>query len=103
MIRALLRALLVVLTIALVCGCAVGRGPAGEIVVGLDVGRSAETAEEALQAAAGLLPPPWDKAAAALLTVALAGWSAARSRRDGERSGWDEGVASTMPQIRPAA
>lgn len=40
----------------LLAGCATGRGAAGEVILGIEVGRLVETTEQALIGAAGMIP-----------------------------------------------
>lgn len=79
-------------------GCAAGRGPAGEVIVGWDVAQLPETVGELGQAAAGFLPPPWNYLAGAG-ALALTGYAA---KKRGEDRGWDMAVG-TQPQAKPPA
>jgi len=74
-------------------GCAAGRGPAGEIIIGWDVAKLPETAGELANAAAGFLPPPWNLIAGAG-ALALTGYAA---KKKGEDRGWDM-AAGVPPQ-----
>ena len=83
-------------------GCAAGRGPAGEVIVGIDIAKLPETAGELANAAAGFLPPPWGtlvQLGAGLLfgggSVAVA---AQRSRRR-EDAAWDEAERRTYERV----
>lgn len=73
-------------------GCAAGKGPAGEIVVGFDVGRVVESAPEAANALAGLLPPPFNMIATGGIAL-LAGWGAEKRARIRENQSWDQAKA----------
>lgn len=89
--------------------CAAGRGPGGEVIVGLDVAKLPETALEAAHAASGLLPAPWgDLLGYGVTIMGTAGVGAAavaRARKRGEDVGWEQAldpkhnVALTLPQI----
>jgi len=48
--------LLISLFLLVLVGCSVGRGPGGEIVIGMEVGRMVETGNQAIIAAAGMVP-----------------------------------------------
>lgn len=80
----------------LLAGCAVGQAPNGRLVLGLGVADSGriETPTEQLEGVAGLLPPPWDKAALGLLGVAGAGYG----RERGRHKGWDERESAGFAQ-----
>lgn len=71
-------------------GCAAGRGPAGEVIVGWDVARLPETAGESLNAAAGFLPAPWNYLATGVLGALGIGGVGAAARSSGRHVGWDE-------------
>ena len=80
-------------------GCAAGRGPAGEIVVGWDVASLPETAEQSFAALANLWLPGLGTAGAALAgAVGLAVRNGAKRRSAeiraaelaGQNAGWDE-------------
>lgn len=100
--------------------CAVGRGPAGEIVVGPKIGELVETSNELARGALSEIAGPWGNLLlaglgttgvggllAAVLKVgqAKAEAAAARARADGEAKGWNdalnprENVALTLPQL----
>lgn len=68
-------------------GCAAGRGPAGEVVVGLDVAKLPETATELAATAAGLIPGPWGKL---IETGVLAVGAGALAHQRARHVGWDE-------------
>lgn len=115
------------ITITLIAGaalglgaCAVGRGPAGEIVVGPKIGELVETSNELARGALSEIAGPWGNLLlaglgttgvggllAAVLKVgqAKAEAAAARARADGEAKGWNdalnprENVALTLPQL----
>lgn len=80
-------------------GCAAGTGPGGEVVVGWDVARLPETAEQSAVAIADLLLPGLGTAGAGILgAIGLAVRNGAK-RREAEREaarlagandGWDE-------------
>lgn len=69
-------------------GCAVGQAPNGKMVVGLGVADSGqiETPVEKVEAAASLLPSPWDKIVIGGLGLGAA-WL---GRERGRHTGWDE-------------
>lgn len=85
----------------LLCGCAVGRGAMGEVVVGLDVGKLTENVNQAVGQAVDKLLPGLGTLAAiafpgvgAIGTLAV-GWArshakagAATARKEGEDAGW---------------
>lgn len=77
-------------------GCAAGRGPSGEVIVGFDVAKLPETASESLNAAADFLPPPFNYLAGGIATLVLGGGGAAIARRRAEQAkrdadaAWDE-------------
>ncbi len=77
-------------------GCAAGRGPGGEVIVGFDVAKLPETASESLNAAADFLPPPFNYLAGGIATLVLGGGGAAIARRRAEQAkreadaAWDE-------------
>lgn len=48
--------LLLVSPALLLVGCATGRGPGGEVILGMEVGQLADTVEQGLIAATGLIP-----------------------------------------------
>lgn len=102
----------IVLVVGLAVGlgaCAAGRGPGGEVIVGLDVAKLPETALEAAHAASGLLPAPWgDLLGYGVTIMGTAGVGAAavaRARKRGEDVGWEQAldpkqnVALTLPQL----
>ena len=70
-----------------VSGCAAGRGPNGEIITGIEVGRLPEQAGEFLGSAASLLPPPWNYAAGGVLALLGIGGPAAAARASAKASG----------------
>jgi hypothetical protein len=51
-----MKQLTVVAFCLLLTGCAVGRGPAGEIVVGVPLGTLVDTSEQAIIGGAGMIP-----------------------------------------------
>lgn len=61
-------------------GCAAGRGPGGEVIVGLDVAKLPETTGQLLTAASGFLPPPFNLIATAGAGLLVAGGSAMAAR-----------------------
>lgn len=80
-------------------GCAAGRGPAGEIVVGWDVASLPETANESIAAIADLVVPGLGLAGAGIIApIAIAIRNGAARRRAevqaatlaGQNAGWDE-------------
>lgn len=80
-------------------GCAAGRGPAGEVVVGWDVARLPETAEQSIAALANLWLPGLGTAGAALAgAIGIAVRNGAKRRSAeiraaelaGANAGWDE-------------
>lgn len=81
----IIAALLVLLT-----GCAAGRGPAGEIIIGMDVARLPENTTELANAAAGFLPPPWSAIATTAIGLFGAGAAAYGAKKRGEERGWDQ-------------
>lgn len=113
----------IILCVGLAVGlgaCAVGRGPAGEVVAGVEVGVLAETTNELARGALGQLAGPWGNlllaglgttgvgglvAAVVKLGQAKADAAAAKARADGETKGWNdalnpkENVALTLPQL----
>jgi len=75
-------------------GCAAGRGPGGEVIVGFDVAKLPESATQLAATAAGFLPAPWGEIASGLVLSVGAGAAAHyRGKRAGERAGWDEATA----------
>lgn len=74
-------------------GCAAGRGPAGEVVVGFDVAKLPETTGQLVNAASAFLPPPFNYIASGVGALVLAGGAGAASRarykRDTDKA-WDE-------------
>jgi len=91
---------------AVVCagGCAVGRTPAGGIVMGAELGALPETASEVAAAAAGFLPFPFNK----LGELAVLGVTAYAANQRGRHKGWEErsaaaGEVPPPPPPRPAA
>lgn len=70
-------------------GCAAGKGPGGEIVVGFDVGRVVESAPEAATMLAKMLPPPFGTIATGGIAL-LAGWGAEKRARNRENQSWEE-------------
>ena len=75
-------------------GCAAGRGPGGEVVVGFDVAKLPEGATQLAASAAGLLPEPWGTiASGVVLSVGAGAAGLLKGKRDGERAGWDEAAA----------
>ncbi len=80
-------------------GCAAGRGPAGEIVVGWDVASLPETANEPIAALGDMLIPGLGLAGAGIITpIAVAIRNSAKRRSAevraaelaGQNAGWDE-------------
>ncbi len=63
--------------------CAVGRGPAGEIVLGVEAGALAETAEHGITALGNLLLPGLGGTLAAVL-VPVIGWARAHANARAE-------------------
>lgn len=82
----------------LLSGCAAGRGDAGEVVVGFEVGRMVETTNQGLHVAAGFLPPPWNGIAEALLPIAtgVGGMYVTKAARDKADALYDEGHAKGL-------
>lgn len=75
-------------------GCAAGRGPGGEVVVGFDVAKLPENATQLAAAAAGFLPEPWGTiASGVVLSVGAGAAGLLKGKRDGERAGWEEAAA----------
>lgn len=95
----------------LLCGCAVGRGAMGEVVVGLDVGKLTENVNQAVGQAIDSLLPGFGTLAAVVFPPigALAiGWArshaaarAATARKEGEDHGWEsrEKAAGTQQPL----
>ena len=54
-------------------GCAVGRGPAGEIVLGIEAGRLVDTVEQGIIGAAGMIPGAGPLIQQLLLSAAAGG------------------------------
>lgn len=85
-------------------GCAVGRTPSGDFVVGGKIGSFPETAGELANTAAGFLPAPWNAiAGAAVGLLGIGGPAAAahyRAKNKGERTGWDEAEAQRAEEQR---
>lgn len=74
-----------------IAGCAAGRGPGGEVVVGFDVAKLPETTAQLASHAAGFLPEPFGTIASGLVLSVGSGIAAHyRGVRAGERKGWDE-------------
>lgn len=91
--------------VILLVGCAVGRNDAnGDIVLGFKAGRLVETANQAIAAGSeGLLGMLGVAAgpAGAVGLIAAKFWKdaeAAKSKRDGENKGWDEGQRAMLTQ-----
>lgn len=84
-------------------GCAAGRGDAGEIIVGLEVGRLVETFNHAAHFGISMLPEPWGTLAAGLLATltGVGGGYLANKSRDKADAAFDEGVsrAGTTPVV----
>lgn len=93
------RALLVLLLVCPFClllGCAVGRNEAtGEIVLGVEAGKLVETAPQAIAGLVDLIVPG---AGTAIGAIGLAIGTHYRSKRKGERDGWDEAEESMVYQ-----
>lgn len=101
--------------ILLICGvavglgaCAAGRGPGGEVIVGLDVATLPESATQFGMSAAKLLPSPWgDLLAAGIGGAGLLAGAHYRAKKKGEDAGWAEAldpranVALGLPQLSP--
>lgn len=88
-------AFLAVAFLLMLSGCAVGRDDAtGAIVLGFEAGRLVETAPQALAGLAGsLIPGLGPVVSLAAGALGIGGTAAAvhyRSKRRGERDGWDE-------------
>lgn len=100
-------------------GCAAGRGPGGEVIIGCSVARLVETPGEALSAAATYLPPPWNFLATGAGALLLGGAGAAakyradakaaRAERAAADAAYDEGHGRALammampPTATPAA
>ena len=83
----------VLLTLACLTACGVGRSETGQVIWGLDMGRIAETAPQALKAAASFLPPPFDLIATGAVTLLLGGGGvgvAAKKIKAAEDKGWGD-------------
>ncbi len=111
---------LIVLLATQQAGCAAGRAPGGEIVVGVPVASLPESAGDFLGAAANVLPAPWNWIAGAGATLLVGGPLAANARnaarrREAEReaatlagreSGWDAALRESprvpVPVVVPA-
>jgi hypothetical protein len=99
--------------LVLAAGCAVGRTPDGGIVLGAEVGKLVETANEAIGTATNAalaavgVTIPGAGGIIALLARSLmrksAESAAAKALRDGERAGWDEAVGKSPEAARAAA
>jgi len=80
-------------------GCSAGRGPGGEVILGIDVASLPETTSQVARLALGTIGGPWgDLAFAAVSALGIFGTAAAvgsRARRRGERDGWDEAHRET--------
>lgn len=84
-----MRLILLAVFALLVSGCATGRGPGGEVVIGVDAGRLVETPSEAFRAAGDFLPAPWNYIVTGAGGLLAAGAAAGRSRKR-ENDAWDE-------------
>lgn len=82
-------------------GCAAGRGPGGEVIVGFDVAKLPEGATQLAAHAAGFLPEPWGTIASGVV-LSVGGVLAGnyRGRRVGERAGWDEAESARRANER---
>lgn len=91
----LLGSLLSLGVIVFLQGCAAGRGDAGELVVGFKVGQLTETAGQALNLAAGMLPAPWGSIASIVIAslTGLSGSYLTAKSRDKADALYDEGYA----------
>lgn len=81
-------------------GCAAGRGPGGEVIVGWDVAKLPETAGELVSAGASFLPPPFNYLVGGIGTLLVGGGAAggissmaARRARKRDDEVWNEAVA----------
>jgi len=100
--------------LGLLLGCAAGRGPAGEIVVGWDVAALPETANESIAAVADLIIPGLGLAGAGIIApVAVAIRNSAKRRSAevqaatlaGKEAGWTEReqAAGVQQPLAPVA
>lgn len=87
----------------MLAGCAAGRGPGGEVIVGFDVAKLPEGATQLAANAASLLPEPWGTIASGVV-LSVGGVLAGnyRGRRVGERAGWDEAESARRAAERDA-
>lgn len=87
---------LLVLPFCCLLGCAVGRNEAtGGIVLGVEAGKLVETAPQAIAGLVDLIVPG---AGTAVGAIGLAIGAHYRSKRKGERDGWDEAEESMVYQ-----
>lgn len=89
--------------LSLLSGCSVGRGDAGEIVVGMEVGRMVETFNQAAAYGSSFLPAPWGpivSAVVATMTGVGGAWAANRAR-DKADAAFDEGTARAAVAVTP--
>jgi len=70
-------------------GCTVGKTQSGQIVLGIEAGRLAETSTEAASWLATMLPPPFGTIATGGIAL-LAGWGAEKRARNRENQSWEE-------------
>lgn len=102
-----------VASVFVIAGCAAGRGPGGEIIVGCSVARLVETPGEALSAATGVLPPPWNFLATGAGALLLGGTGAAakyradakaaRAERAAADAAYDEGHGRALATMAAPA
>lgn len=88
-------------------GCAVGRNEqTGAIILGIEAGRLTETAGQALGAAAGFLPPPFNYIATGAVSLlglggaAKIGSTVAHRARDRADAAFDEGHSRAAGVIK---
>ncbi len=98
----ILLALVFLLLAGFLTGCEVGRGDAGEIVIGVGVGRLVETFGQAAQVGLAMLPPPWGALGSIFLPLitGVGGAYATKLARDKADALYDEGmVRGTMEKL----
>lgn len=66
------------LGVVALAGCAVGRGPGGEIIIGAEIGTAVETVEQGLILGAGMIPVVGPMIASVLSGAAATGLTVAK-------------------------